>query len=89
MKKHVFTIFDFERIYGIVEVESITELQTKINTVFDGIRPPIEQIQKFTLEEILDFNEHEFEIVFQSEEDFEDSIEDRTESFFIQKHEII
>lgn len=79
MKTKTYVIYDFETVYGVVTASDDVELKSKITTLLDGIREPIEKIDIPPLSRIDDFDLYEFIVLF----------EDDAEEFNIQRFNVI
>jgi hypothetical protein len=68
MEKRIFVVAN-EIVQGVVSASDYNELETKLKTLFDGIREPIEG---FSLPEFNDFNDmesHEFTVHYIDDEE--------------------
>ena len=66
-----------EIIQGVILASDNAELAAKINTLLDGIREPISDIDLPDFEDLNDMETHEFTVVYDSEFECDD------EEFFI------
>lgn len=81
MEKRNFVVFD-EIIQGVVSASDEVELKSKITTLLDGIREPIEKITLPSFNDFNDMEAHEITVEYDGEE-----MDD--EEFFVQRVNII
>lgn len=71
MKKqnHYVILDESDMVMGVAKANTVETLESKIESMLDGIREPIKEININEIEKVNDYDVHEFSVEFEDEEE--------------------